>query len=77
MSASNQLFLVVDAGSLVVAFTARDAFTNPLVYTFWGTQARPEIYFRNDRLQRPYILLMLTHPSASADDMVMMDAWLS
>jgi hypothetical protein len=47
MSASNQIFLVVDAGSPVAAFTARhelkaylkrrlDVFTNPLVYTFWG-----------------------------------------
>jgi len=49
MSASNQLFLVVDAGIPVAAFTARhelkaflrrrrEAFTSPLVYTFWGNQ---------------------------------------
>jgi hypothetical protein len=49
MSASNQIFLVVDAGSPVAAFTARhelktylqrrrDAFTNPLVYTLCGNQ---------------------------------------
>jgi hypothetical protein len=45
MIASNQIFLVMDAGSLVTAFTSkceltaylkrrRDAFTNALVYTF-------------------------------------------
>jgi hypothetical protein len=50
MSASSQIFLVVDAGSPVAAFTARhelkaylqrrrDAFTNPLVYTLWGNQS--------------------------------------
>jgi hypothetical protein len=44
-TASNQIFLIVDAGTPVAAFTARhelkaflqrrrDAFTNPLVYTF-------------------------------------------
>jgi hypothetical protein len=49
MIASNQIFLVVDAGSPKAAFTTRgemqaylkrrrDAFTNPLVYTFWGNQ---------------------------------------
>jgi hypothetical protein len=49
MAASNQIFLVVDAGTPVAAFTARpelkaylrrrlDAFINPLVYTFWGNQ---------------------------------------
>jgi hypothetical protein len=47
MTASSQIFLVVDAGTPVAAFTARqalraflqrrrEAFTNPLVYTFWG-----------------------------------------
>ena len=47
MTASNQIFLVMDAGSPKAAFTTwremqayltrrRDAFTNPLVYTFWG-----------------------------------------
>ena len=49
MSASNQIFLVVDSGSPVAAFTVlhelksylqrrRETFTNPLVYTFWGSQ---------------------------------------
>jgi hypothetical protein len=49
MTASNQIFLVVDAGTPVGAFTARheltaylkrrlDAFINPLVYTFWDNQ---------------------------------------
>jgi hypothetical protein len=49
MSASNQIFLVVDAGTPVAAFTARrelqvylrrrlDTFINALVYTFWGNQ---------------------------------------
>jgi hypothetical protein len=51
MAASNQILLVVDAGTPVAAFTARqelkayviirrrlDAFINPLVYTFWGNQ---------------------------------------
>jgi hypothetical protein len=49
MSASNQIFLVVDAGTPVAAFTARreltaylkrrlNTFINPLVYTFWGSQ---------------------------------------
>jgi hypothetical protein len=47
MTASNQIFLVMDAGSplgrLHGASRAesflqrrREAFTNPLVYTFWG-----------------------------------------
>jgi hypothetical protein len=47
MTASNPIFLVIDAGTPVAAFTARpelkaflqrrrEAFTNPLVYTFWG-----------------------------------------
>ena len=47
MTASNQIFLAVDAGTPVAAVTARqelkaflqrrrDAFTNPLVYTFWS-----------------------------------------
>jgi hypothetical protein len=45
MTASNQIFLVMDAGTPVAAFTARrelqtylsrrlDTFCNPLVYTF-------------------------------------------
>ena len=45
MSASDQIYLVVDAGTSVAAFTARqalkaylrrrlDTFCNPLVYTF-------------------------------------------
>ena len=49
MTASNQIFLVMDAGSPKAAFTTRhemqaylkrrrEAFTNPLVYTFWGNQ---------------------------------------
>jgi hypothetical protein len=47
MTTSNQIFLVMDAGSPKAAFTTRremqvylkrrrDVFTNPLVYTFWG-----------------------------------------
>ena len=47
--ATNQIFLVVDAGTPVAAFTARrelqaylirrlDTFVNPLVYTLWGNQ---------------------------------------
>jgi hypothetical protein len=54
MTTSNQIFLVVDAGSPVAAFTARhelkaylkrrlDAFANPLVYTFWDNQGTPYI----------------------------------
>jgi hypothetical protein len=46
---SNQIFLVIDAGTPVAPFTARremqaylrrrlDTFCNPLVYTFWGNQ---------------------------------------
>ena len=52
MSASNRpnhIYLVMDAGTPVAAFTARpalqvylrhriDTFINPLVYTFWGKQ---------------------------------------
>jgi len=52
MSASNRpnhIYLVMDAGTPVAAFTARpalqvylrhriDTFINPLVYTFWGNQ---------------------------------------
>jgi hypothetical protein len=49
MTASNQIFLVMDAGSPKAAFTTRrelqaylrrrlDRFINPLVYTFWGNQ---------------------------------------
>ena len=37
MAASNQIFLVMDAGSSMTAFTSQrrlDTFTNPLVYTF-------------------------------------------
>jgi hypothetical protein len=51
--ASNQIFLVIDAGS-PKAFTARnemkvylrrriDTFINPLVYTFWGDGHVPAI----------------------------------
>ena len=54
MSASNQIFLVVDAGTPVAAFTVRqelkaylrrrlDVFINPLVYTFWDNQGTPSI----------------------------------
>jgi hypothetical protein len=54
MSASNQIFLVVDAGTPVAAFTARDAlraylrrgldaFIKPLVYTFCDNQGTPSI----------------------------------
>jgi hypothetical protein len=54
MVASNQIFLVVDAGTPLAAFTARreltaylkrrlDVFINPLVYTFWGNQGTPSI----------------------------------
>ena len=54
MAASNQIFLVMDAGSPKAAFTTRpelqaylrrrlDAFINPLVYTFWGNQGTPSI----------------------------------
>lgn len=50
MAASNQIFLVMDAGSPVAAFTGRselkayltrrhDMFSNPLVYTFAGGHA--------------------------------------
>jgi hypothetical protein len=49
MTTSNQIFLVMDAGTPVAASTARrelqaylrrrlDTFINPLVYTFWGNQ---------------------------------------
>jgi hypothetical protein len=54
MAASNQIFLVMDAGTPLAAFTARqelkaylrrrlDAFINPLVYTFWDNQGTPSI----------------------------------
>ena len=54
MAASNQIFLVMDAGNPKAAFTTRpelqaylrrrvDTFTNPLVYTFWGNQGTPSI----------------------------------
>ena len=52
MVASNQIFLVMDAGTPVAAFTARlkaylrrrlDVFINPLVYTFWDNQGTPNI----------------------------------
>jgi hypothetical protein len=54
MTASNQIFLVVDAGTPVAAFTARhelkadlrrrlDAFIKPLIYTFWDNQRTPSI----------------------------------
>ena len=47
MTATNQIFLVMDAGSPKAAFTTRrelqaylrrrlDTFCNPLVYTFWS-----------------------------------------
>jgi hypothetical protein len=47
MTASNQIFLVMDAGSPKAAFTTRgelqaylrrrrDTFINPLVYTLWS-----------------------------------------
>jgi hypothetical protein len=50
MTASNQILLVMDAGTPVAAFTARrelqtylrrrlDTFCNPLIYTFWGNHA--------------------------------------
>ena len=49
MSASNQIFLVMDASGPVAAFTARrelqtylkrrlETFVNPLVYTLWGSR---------------------------------------
>jgi hypothetical protein len=49
MSAANQIFLVMDAGSPKAAFRTRhemqaylkrrrEAFTNPLAYTFWGNR---------------------------------------
>jgi len=49
-----RIFLVMDEGSPVAAFTARpelqayllrrlDAFINPLVYTFWDNQGTPSI----------------------------------
>jgi hypothetical protein len=49
ISASNPIFLVMDAGSPKAAFTTRselqpylrrrlDTFINPLVYTFWSNQ---------------------------------------
>jgi hypothetical protein len=48
--ATDQIFLVVDAGSPKAAFTTsyemqaylkrrRDALTNSLIYTFWGNQS--------------------------------------
>jgi hypothetical protein len=54
MAASNQIFLVMDAGTPVAAFTARPelkaylrrrlvVFINPLVYTFWDNQGTPSI----------------------------------
>jgi hypothetical protein len=54
MVASNQIFLVMDAGTPVAAFTARHelkaylrrrlyVFIHPLVYTFWGNQRTPSI----------------------------------
>ena len=54
MAASDQIFLVVDAGTLVAAFTARreltacrkrrlDTFINPLVYRFWDNYGTPSI----------------------------------
>jgi hypothetical protein len=54
MTVSNQILLVVDAGTPVAAFTARqelkaylrrrlDSFINPLVYTFWDNRGTPSI----------------------------------
>ena len=54
MAASNQIFLVMGAGTPVAAFTGRrelkaylrhrlDAFINPMVYTFWDNQGTPSI----------------------------------
>jgi hypothetical protein len=54
MTVSNQIFLVMDAGSPKAAFTTRreptaylrrrlDTFINPLVYTFWDNQGTPSI----------------------------------
>jgi hypothetical protein len=54
MTVSNQIFLVVDAGTPVAAFTERpelkaylrrrlDGFINPLVHTFWDNQGTPSI----------------------------------
>jgi hypothetical protein len=51
MATYKHIYLVTDSGSPVAAFTARhelkaylqrrrDAFTNPLVYTFWNNQYR-------------------------------------
>jgi hypothetical protein len=52
MSASNQIYLVMDAGTPVAAFTVKrdmqtylrrklDTFCDPLVYTFWGGNGPP------------------------------------
>ena len=54
MAASDRIFLVVDAGTPVAAFTARreltaylkrrlDTFVNPLVYRFWDNHGTPSI----------------------------------
>ena len=54
MAGSSQIFLVMDEGSPVAAFTARhelkayllrrlDAFINPLVYAFWDNQGTPSV----------------------------------
>ena len=54
MSASDQIFLIMDAGTPVAAFTARrelqaylrcrlDTFINPLVYKFLNNQATPSM----------------------------------
>ena len=53
MAASNLIFLVMDAGTPVAAFTTQqelkaylrrlDAFVSPLVYTFWDDQGTPSI----------------------------------
>jgi hypothetical protein len=51
---SNPIYLVMDAGTPVAAFTGRrelrtylrrrlDVFINPLVYTFWDNQGTPVI----------------------------------
>jgi hypothetical protein len=63
MTASNQTFLVMDVGSPKGAFTTRhelqaflqrrrEAFVNPLVYTFWGSQS-PSIM---TLAQRPLVI---------------------
>jgi hypothetical protein len=54
MAASDQFFLVVDAGTPVAAFTARleltaylkrrlDTLINPRIYRFWDNHGKPSI----------------------------------